>query len=882
MLPKLKQRLRSVIHRARFERELDIELQFHLDMLTAQNVARGMTPEAARRGALQVFGAVAGVKDDVRDTWLSRLVEAAVQDVRYGLRMPAAAPAFAVGVMLTIALAVGVNTAIFAMAYSILLKPLPFGHPSELVVLQHTIPNRGSMRIFSNAELHDYARVPSLESIAELHTMWFILLGASAPERVSTGVVSTNYFHLLGVRPLLGRGLLADDEAHGADAVLLLGYEYWQRSFNGDPTVVGRRFEMNDRLHTVVGVLPPFPQYPETVDVYMPTSACPFRASPSMVEGRTMRMGRLIARTRDDVTAAQLASDLDHMASRLRQTYPRVYGEGNSGDHYRVVATPLADEMRATLRSTLWLLVATAGLVLMIACVSISNLALARLTHRAGEVSLRAALGATRGRLVRQLLTENVSVALLGTTAGLVLAKAALSALTAYVQHGTTLPVARGLTGAAIVGAITVSLTLLVVSTVVPLIGRRTGFDGGLPRQQPGRIRYGLVVGQVSLSFVLMIAAVLSVRSLLHLQGIDTGFSTEQVQTMRLDLNFTKYRDYPSISAFWRQFERQVSVLSGVSAAGGAGNVPLDGRPLSSSLFEIDVDRHDDRAPMSGAFAQAQAPRANLRVASPGYFGALGQRVLRGRTFNSADVDFGTRVVVVNDSLARKHWPRGDAVGQRMRVENTSAKVIGVVEDTRQALDQPAGDEIYLPLLATTQLSTNWLVRSNLVPEDVERRVRAIVYEIDPEQPVDTFRSLESFRADSLLPSRVTAGVISSFSLLALIITATGIAGVIGFAIQQRRHEFGVRLALGAQRRRVVGMVLGQALRLVCTGLALGTFGSVVLFPFMRDVLSGIETFDVGPLALVSGVLLVVAAAASFVPARRAATLDPMIALRAN
>ena len=904
---KLRQRVRSVLHRARFERELDTELQFHVDMLTAQYVGRGMAPDAARQAALHAFGPVAGVKDHVRDAWLSRVLESAVQDVRYGLRALAAVPAFTLGVVLTMALAVGVNTAIFGVTYSILLKPLPFHRPDRLVTLQHVTPQTASTRTFSIPELADYRRVPSLEAVAELHTMWFILLGRPTPERVSTGVVSPNYFDLLGVKPLLGRGLLASDDAPGAPAVLLLSHEFWTRGTDRDPAIVGRVFEMNDRPHTVVGVLPPFPDYPQGVDVYMPTSACPFRSGPNVAAGRTMRMVRAIARVRDGVSAERLAADLATTSATLERDYPTVYlddrAPADRRDPYRATAERLADDMRAPIRSTLLLLIGTGALVLLIACVSVSNLTLARMTLRAGEVSLRAALGATRQRLLRQLLTENAAVAVLGATAGLLLAHVALGGLTAYVQRGTALPVSSGLTVAAVACAAATSIVLLFGATTVPfVVSRRRGISwhGEMPRPHATRIRYGLVVGQVGLSFVLMIAAALSVRSLLHLQGIDTGFSTEHVQTMRVDLNFTKYRTLPTITGFWRRFEHEMTRIEGVVSAGGAGTMPLDGRQLGSSIFQLEPSYDGEKgspAPMRlreehaaahdvppGDASMARVSRANLRVASPGYFAALGQRLLAGRAFTLADADEMAPVVVVNESLARRHWPAGGALGRRLRIDGVNpTTVVGVVEDTRQTLDRPAGEEIYFPLLQSPQLSTNWLVRSSLPPDEIERQVRALVRAIDPEQPVDNFRSLESFRADSLLPSRVTAVVVSLFSLLALVITATGIAGVIGFAVQQRRHEFGVRLALGARPLGVVGMVLGDALRLVCVGLTLGTLASAVLFPVLRNVLSGVDRFDAAAattLAAVATLLLLVAALAGFIPARRAASVDPLLALR--
>jgi putative ABC transport system permease protein len=893
MRSKLYQRVRSLLRRRRCERELDVELQFHLDMLTAQHIRAGMAPDAARRAAIGAFGAVAGIKDDVRDTWLSRTIEAVLQDVRHGLRMLGGVPAFTIGVVLTIALAVGVNTSIFGIAYSILLKPLPFHEPGRLVVLKHGPVDAARLPMFSPQELHDYRQAASLEAIAELHTMWFILLGkpadalpgagARAPERVSTGVVSANYFDLLGIRPLIGRGFEAADDDPEAPAVLLLSHEYWIRAFDGDPSIVGRVFAMNDRPHTVVGVLPAFPAYPEPSDVYMPTAACPFRAKAGDDAGRDMRMGRAIARVREGVSQEHAASDLAAVASTMSRRFPATYGP----EKYVAEASPLSEELRRELRPTLLLLVAAAGLVLLIACVSVSNLMLARLTQRSGEVSLRAALGASRGRLVRQLLTENVAVVAIGAATGLIVSRPLLAVLAAYVQRGTALEVDRHLNLPALVTAVGVSTVLLAASAALPLLDHRGSLNAGIPRLPPRRVRRGLIVSQVGLSFVLTIAASLCVRSVLHLQGIDAGFSPGQIHTLRLDLNFTKYHDAASISGFWWRLEERLAALPGVTSAGGAGIVPFDGQQLFSSEFHVEkggIASDATRRSARPAGAEDRPfPRANLRVASPGYFRALGQPLREGRTFTHDDSRLGRLVVVINASLARRHWPGATAVGQRLQIEGLApATVVGVVEDTRQRLDQVPGDEIYLPLLQTGQLSSYWLLRSASAPAEIERQVRAAVSAIDPEQPVDAFRSLESLRDDSLLPSRVVAGVVGLFSVLALLMTATGIAGIVGFTVQHRQHEFSVRLAFGARRANVVGMVVGDGLRLVGSGLLLGAIAAAAVVPLMRAPLAGIDRLDPLMFALASLALLVVATFACLVPARRAATVDPLLTLRAN
>jgi putative ABC transport system permease protein len=882
MFRRVRKRLRSVLHRGRVERELELELQFHLDMLAAQNVRAGMSESAARRAALQAFGRLPAVKDGVRDAWLGRTVESVIQDVRYGVRTLAAAPAFAAAIVVTIALAVGINTAVFGVAYSILLRPLPFDAPQNLVVLHHGT-NTPDRLAFSVRELDDYRRTAGLDALAELHTMWFILLPSPGngpdrpPERVSTGVVSANYFPMLGIGAQFGRLLTPADDRPGAPAALLLTHEYWQRAFHGDPLIVGRVFEMNDRPHTVVGVLAPFPQYAEAVDVYMPTSACPFRSRPAMSRDRAARMVRAIGRAADGVSPATLQENLARVASRLEQQEPGAYAD--AGGPYVAAATSLGDEMRQELRPTLLLLIASAGLVLLIGCVSVSNLTLTRLTRRGPEVALRAALGATRGRIACQLLAENASAVAAGAILGLLLADVALRALTVYVQRATNLPVDRGLSLGAVACAIAVSLVLLSVSAAAPLFVTRTSAARTPARLNTGRVRNGLVAGEVALSFVLMIAAALAVRGLLHLQGIDAGFTTANVQTMRLDLNFSKYLEPRSTVAFWQELEQRLSRISGVVRAGGTGVLPLDRQRLASSLYTVE----GRSAPPANAAPQALAPRANLRVASPGYFEALGQRVLEGRTFGAADSRDGPLLVVINDALARRWWAGSSAVGQSLRIDDMpAATVVGVVEAARQRLDEPPGEEIYFPMFQGSQLSTRWLIRSTLPPSEIEARVRAIVSAMDPQQPVDDFRTLESFRDDSLLPSRVTAVVVSLFSVLALVITAAGIGGVIGYAAQQRRHEFGVRLALGAPRARVIAMVLRQGLVLVAAGLIAGAVASLPLFPLVRTLITGAAPFDPATFAVVIGILVAVAAASCLIPAVRAARIDPLAVLRSE
>jgi len=885
MLRWLQTRLSSLFRRGRYERELDAELRFHLDMLTEQHVRAGMPERQARAEALRAFGQVARVKDDVRDAWLSRLVETLGQDLRYGARSIRRSPGFAFAVIVTMALGIGANTAIFSVVNGVLLRPLPYEDGHELVVLRQQQPLTGSGDLpFSYQEILDYrTRSKSLDGVVEFHSMWFILLGGAEPQRVSTGVVSANYFDVLGVKPLHGRTFVEADDGRGAEAVLVLSHAYWQRSFGGDPGVVGTVFQMNDRPHQVIGVLPPVPQYPEPVDVYMPTSACPFRSAPQMVDARDGRMMRAFARLKDDIRLEKAQADLGIVAASLQQEYPDAYPAAQG---YRAVASPLQDELTQSFRTTLLVLMGTAGFVLLIVCASLANLMLARLVRRQHELAVRSVLGAGRLRLIRQLLTESTLLALLGGVAGLALAHWGRALLVAFASRFTQRAAEIQIDGAVLAYTLGVSVLTGLVFGAVPAFSRRFGSreslgDGSRTTQGRQGVRSALIVVQVAASFMLLIGAGLTVRSVLELQQIDPGIRTDNVLTMRIDLNFTKYPDPPRRAEFWARLEERLKAVPGAIGVGGAATFPLNERGPFPSAIQI-----QGRALPVGV----ARPQVGVRVATPDYFVTLAQPLLAGRFFRLSDrlpdtargeaPDNG--VVIVNQSMARHYWPDRDPIGERISGNEgrTWLTVVGVVADARQHLDEPAADEVYIPMLQSGQLTTTWLVRSNLDPSVMQRQVRDAVHSVDPDQPVDNFRTLAEVRSASLTPPRLTATLLASFGVLALVITATGLAGVIAFSVNQRTQEFGIRMALGAARGRVLGMVLRQGLQLVLVGLALGLAGALVLTRVLETLLFGIEPTDLPTFAVVSLVLLAVAALACFVPARRAATVDPIVALR--
>jgi putative ABC transport system permease protein len=879
MIRRITTRLTSLFRRDRLEQELDRELQFHIDMLAERHVKDGLPPHEARQLALRTFGRVEQIKDDVRETWLSRLFETFGQDVRYGLRNLRRNPGFTLVVIATMALGIGANTAIFSVVNGVLLRPLPYANGDRLVVLrqQQPIANVDDTG-FSVKEIEDYRTLTqSMESIAEFHSMWFILLGRAEPERVATGVVSSNFFDVLGVQPAFGRTFQHADESPGAPAVLMLSHTYWQRSFGGDPSVVGRIFQMNDRPHQVIGILPPVTQYPVDVDVYMPTSACPFRSRDAFIQRRDMRMMEAFGRLKPGVTIEKARADLDVVAAGLQTSYPDIY---RAVDGYRMVATPLQEELTRAFRPTLFVLLGTAGFVLLIVCASVANLTLARLVRREREIAIRSVLGADRLRLLRQLLTESTLLALLGGALGVALAGWGVDLLVAYAARFTPRASDIRIDTTVLLYTFAISVATGLVFGAVPALSSSLGIapalrDGGRTTQRRQGVRSALIVVQVAASFMLLIGAGLTLRTVINLQQVDPGFSTANLLTMRIDLNFSKYKG-EHIAGFWERLEERLRSEPGVRSVGGGGTFPLNEQGPFSGSLQIEGREFPPNAPR---------PQVDIHLATPDYFATIGQPVIAGRAFTSSDrgLNSANSVVIINKAMARHYWPDQDPVGKRIKGNDSNwFTIVGVVADTLQRLNEPVHDEVYRPMLQTSQLSTTWLLRTDVDPKSMERQLRDAVHAVDPEQPVDHFRTVAEVRSAFLESPRLTAALLGLFALLALVITAAGIAGVIALSVNQRTQEFGIRMALGAHRATVLTMVLRQGITLVLVGLAIGMAGALVLTRVLTTILFGVQPTDALTFLAVSMVLVAVAAAACLIPARRAASVDPMVALRVS
>jgi putative ABC transport system permease protein len=802
-------------------------------------------------------------------------------DSSFALRMMRKNLGFTVAAVIVLGLGIGANTAIFSVVNAVLLKPLPYEHGERLLLLRQGTSRSGQMgRNVSVPELMDYRRQNrSLDELVEYHNMQFILLGRSEPEHVETGVVSWNFFDVFGIKPLVGRMFEPDDEKQGAPPVLLLSYEYWLRSFGGDPTVVGKTFRMNDKAHTVIGVLPLFPQYPEENDVYMPSLACPFRSSPQLIANRQGRMVRMFGRMKPGVKPAQAAADLSTVAASMQREFPKDYPEDST---LKIETTPLKVELTRDARPTMLLLLGAAGFVLLIACANVANLNLARMVRRERELGIRTAMGAGRVRLFRQLLTESFLLALGGGALGLLLASGGVHLLVAYVARFTPRANEVHIDSAVLLFTLGVALFISVLTGTAPALARRESLvttlkEGGNQATlgtARGKMRSALIVAQVAVSFLLLIGAGLTVRSLINLQQVDAGFRPENVLTVQISLDFTKDMSNRSMLGFSDALLEKIQAMPQVTSAAMSAEFPLDKSPASNNQYLIEGQQGD---------ARDAKPTAEFNVVSPGYFRTLGVPLINGRTFDGRDRQDKPLVAIVNQSLAQHRWHGQDPLGRRISFDDgkTWTQIVGIAGDVRErGLDQPPSDLVYLPYAQYPQMYPSLVARTQGDPMNIARAVVQHLYEVDPNQPAGRIQSLEQLRADSIAAPRLTANLLGLFALLALAIAAAGIGGVMALSVSQRTHEIGVRMAIGARPAEIVRMILRQGMGLAIVGVVLGVLGAFTLTHAVKTLLFGVTPTDPVTFVGVAAVLSAAAFAACYIPARRASQVDPLRALR--
>jgi putative ABC transport system permease protein len=805
------------------------------------------------------------------------------QDGAYALRMMAKQPGFTAIALLTLALGIGSNTAIFSVIYGVLLRPLPYRDGQSVVVLTQPMPGLGSDDIgFSVKEIDDYrAQNHSLDSLVEYHNMSFMLVGHGEPQRVATGVVSPEFFEILGIKPEIGRFFLPEDDKPGAPNVLVLSYGYWERQMGSDTNIIGKVLSMNGRAITVVGVMPAIPQYPDQNDVYMPTSACPFRSNPDFVKNRDARMMNVFARLKPGVSLEHAQADLSVVASRLAASYPNSYPPQAK---FTAHAERLQTELGRQARTTLLLLLAAAGMVLLIACANVANLTLSRLLRRDREMAVRAALGAGPARILRQLLTESTLLALGGGALGLVFAALGLDVLVRFAARFTPRTGEIRLDGAVLAFTAVVAVGTGIIFGSLPAMSRRRdpadalqgGSKGTVGGGRRNRLRSLLVVSQVAISFTLLAGAGLMIHSVYNLQHVDAGFRPDHVLTMLLELDWSRYNDPSGAKsrAFFDSLLTRVSAMPGVVESSVALRVPLNESAPFARLFQI------EGRPVP---TPADRPRANWHNASTNYFRTIGIPLMRGRFFTDADGPEAAPVVIVNQTMARHYWGEKDPVGQRISFDNGDhwAAIVGIVGDTRDyGLERPPGDEIYRPYAQASSRLARLLLRTGDDPMKLAKQVTSIVYEIDPKQPVAEVRTLEQIRTNSLTASKLTALLLALFAGLALAITGAGLAGVMALSVSQRTQEIGIRMALGATPRLIFGMVLTQGLGMVALGAGIGAVGAFGVSRLMSALLFGVGEVDWITFGAVIVALLAIAAVSCFLPARRAANVAPIVALR--
>ncbi len=809
-------------------------------------------------------------------------METVLQDIRYAWRILLRSPGFTIVAILSLALGIGATTAIFSVVDAVILKPLPYPQPEQLVQLWMRftgigIPNDHNW--VSAPEFVDLQQNKSFSQIAAIDEESYNVNVSGVPERIDSAVVSPSFFPLLGVQAQHGRVFLPEEGRAGHEHVLLLSDGLWRRRFGADPAVLGRKLLMNGQSYLVVGVLPRGFQFPRDAEVWTPLV---FSADDLSPNNRGSHGLLAIARIQPGLSLEQARSDMAAVSRRIVEQNP---GYPYKDFNFSVLLVPLLQQEIGDIKTALWVLMGAVSLVLLIACGNVANLLLVRASARQREIAVRLALGAARGRLLRQLLTESLILALAGGAAGLALAYAALRLLMAGAASFPRVAETRMDMGV-LLFAILVSVATGLLFGLAPAFHsarhatRQTLQEGsrGTAGGASQRLRSALAVAELALSLALLAGSGLLIRSFLRLQEVDAGFRPDGVLTMRISLPEQKYAKPEQTRAFYRELLDRIRRLPGVDAAGGASGLPLSGTGWSGTTT-IDTQ----------AVPQKETtPETDQRPAIPGYFEAMGIPLVRGRYFDQRDTETSATVAIVDETLANTYWPRQDAIGQRIKQggrqsSNPWRVVVGVVRHVRyRTLESPSRMELYWPYaqtgfaLGSMSLAIHTTADPRMLANAVEKQVLAL----DPDQPVYRIRTMHELMAESVARRRLSMLLLAGFAGVALLLSAVGIYGVMSYSVARRAREMGIRMALGARSGNILWLVLGQSLWLTAAGLSIGIAGSLVLTRFLASLLFHVKATDPFTYLIVALFLAVVAQVASLVPAYRATTIDPANALR--
>lgn len=882
----VRMRFRSLLKRPGVESELDREMRYHLERQIEENIAAGMNPREAREAALRMFGGVSLLQEECRDVRRTQYLENLLQDLRYAVRMLVKSPAFTVVIVLTLALAIGANSAIFSVIDGILLKPLPYPQPERIVRVFYRSAEYPKFPVNPWDFMDFRARNRSFESFAVYTHSDVQLSGAGGdPVKLSAFRISSGYFRVLGLHPAMGREFDFSEERPGSGNEVILSDRVWRNQFGAAPDILGKKILLESQPFTVVGVMPPGVDHPgnsynsvaygDTVDAWTPFTfdGNPNNRGAHYVEG--------IGRLKPGVTAEQAGADISGLMTEMATHY-----EGDKG--WTVYTVPLFQEVVGPVHKMLLVLLGAVGLVLLIACVNAANLLLARATARQREIAMRAALGASRGRLVRQMLAESLLISVIGGALGALLAIAGVRVLVTFLPAGFPRLDAIHVNGVVFGFTVAVALATGLVFGLVPALqasrtdlqrGLRDGGRGSSGSGRQTRLRAALVVGEVALACLLLATAGVLLRSFVNLLKTDPGFRPEHVLTAEIELPSANYKDGTAIANFYARLLENVNALPGVRAAGAGTDLPWTG--------------YDDN--MGGFLIEGKTPppheefHARYHSASPDYFRAVGIPLVRGRFFDQRDTKDSPKALIINDVMARRYWQGEDAVGKRVSFDDKPKEsdwltVVGVVGDVKDKPESAGAEPAFWWALAQAPFFRGMTiaVRANGDPTLLTDGLRSVVRELDASLAVAHVRLLDRVAQEQFSTPRFALFLIGVFASLALLLAAIGIYGVISYSVSQRMHEFGMRVALGASSWNLIRMVMKQGVLLTLIGVALGLGCALVFAGVLDSLLYGVSARDPLTLFGVGAMAILTATLASFPSARRATAADPMASLRAE
>jgi len=808
-------------------------------------------------------------------------------DFRYAIRSLARSRGFAIAVILTLGLGIGANTAIFSVVRGVLLKPLPHRDGDRLVYLRQSINGPGGENVlFSVPEILDFRNgARTLAGIAEYSAMTYTLVGEDDAIRINVGLVTGNFFNVMGLSAVAGRLLNDRDDGTGVPPVMVLTHEFWMKRFGGDPAVIGKQVQLDGQGATIVGVVQPAPYFPGRMDAIMNMVISQHHTSAMMVQGRTHRMTEMIARLAPGATLQQARTEIATIRTRVEAEHRTSYDPGSG---YRVAVIPFQEVLGERARLTLWLLMGAAAFVMIISCANVANLTLMRSVRREQELVVRAALGAGTARLRKLLLVENLLLALAGAAVGLLIALGGVRLLIALAERYSPRANEIRLDGMVLGFTLLLAFVVAVILSYAPRLAREGSLGGwitagaarmsGSLRKQ--RLQRSLVVAQIAVSVMLLTGAGLLTRTMLRLADVDSGLTTEEVLTMEVPLGFS--RQDADAKALYDRMKLEIAALPGVSEVGIGSTMPL-----RSTVFQLDI-KAEGVTPEPGA----PQTRAEYRTVSPEYFRAAGIPLIRGREFTGGDTREAGLVVVINETLAEQMFPGRDPIGQRLAwtgdvlrfipVTGDWRTVIGVVGDTRDGgLDSEPRPVMFQPMAQEQYFgSAGLVIRAETSPDALVSATTRLVRGIVPHDPIENVLTVAQIRDESVAPRRLNAVLVSSFGILAVLIAAVGIAGVLAFSVSARIGEIGIRMSLGADSGMVQRMILREGGVLIVVGLLLGVAGSIFATRFVQGLLYGVAPHDPVTLGGVALVMAAIGIGACWLPALRAAKIDPAITMR--